>query len=78
MNQANPGPPGTYEVVTVRCRMCDDVFSFLVRPQDIDAWRAGTYAQDAFPYLSVGHRELLISETCPDCWNALCGDEGDA
>ena len=29
----------------------------------------GEFAQDCFPYLTAGQRELMISNTCDDCWN---------
>ena len=29
----------------------------------------GKLIQDAFPYLTDGQRELMISNTCDTCWN---------
>lgn len=43
-------------------------------------WKDGKgYIQDLLPYLSAAQRELLISNTCDDCWGGLFGwdDEED-
>lgn len=31
--------------------------------------------EDAFPHLTASERELLISQTCDDCWNRMFRDE---
>jgi hypothetical protein len=48
--------------------------SFKVEPDDYFAWKDGKLIQEAFPYLSAGQRELLISNTCEKCWEKLFGD----
>jgi hypothetical protein len=37
-----------------------------------DRWQSGTLIQDAFPHLTDGQREFLISGMCPGCWDELC------
>ena len=50
------------------CNYCDYAEEILVDEADYDAWHNGVFAQDAFPYLTAGQRELMISNTCNDCW----------
>lgn len=55
------------------CIICGGMARVEVEESDFYAWK-GSYdkppvlAQDAFPYLSVDDRELLISGTHPECW----------
>lgn len=35
----------------------------------------GAYIQDAFPTLSSGQRELMLTGTCPSCWSDAFGDD---
>jgi hypothetical protein len=41
------------------------------------AWQSGEYIQDALPMLNAGEREMLISQTCNDCWADLFGEPED-
>ena len=50
------------------CNHCDYTENVLVREQDYNSWHNGGFAQDAFPYLTAEQRELMISNTCNDCW----------
>lgn len=59
------------KTIDVKCCMCDRVFTIQVKLEDYNAWLAGKYTQDAFPYLSVGERELLISNTCNNCFDSI-------
>ena len=46
----------------------------------VEAYIAGQYAQDAFPFLSPEDREQIISGTHPKCWQEMfgsCEDEDD-
>ena len=60
-----------------QCRLCKECSAVSVRQTDFDAWRDGKFAQDAFPYLSNGDREILISNTCNNCWQDLFGTMDD-
>ena len=33
--------------------------------------------QDAFPHLSAPQRELILSGTCPTCWDGMFGNEDE-
>lgn len=55
------------------CSHCGVVQSILVNPEDILKYQSGAYVQDAFPYLSAGEREMIISHTCDTCWNNMFG-----
>lgn len=64
--------------IICQCRLCSGYSIVLVRSADFDNWRErGVYAQHAFPYLSNGDRELLISRTCDDCWQEMFGSPDD-
>lgn len=60
---------------TIECGYCS-------RPVDLKAplsqwrsWSTGELCQDAFPAFTADQRELLISQTCGDCWRLRWGDE---
>lgn len=50
---------------------CGERYTFNIDPEDYYAFRNGTFAQDAFPYLSAGERELMVSQTCDSCFNKM-------
>jgi hypothetical protein len=55
----------------VICQTCAKRYTFLIDPEDYYAFRHGTFAQDAFPYLTVSQRELMISQTCGPCFDKM-------
>ena len=56
----------------VRCRCCGKEVPVSVDLEDLGAWQRGEkLIQDAFPYLSAPKRELLMTRTCPDCWDKI-------
>lgn len=59
--------------LTVGCRMCGDNHSIAVYEKDLEKWQNGTLIQEAFSYLSPSERELLISNTCNNCFKMLFG-----
>ena len=60
----------------VNCHTCDKEFVIIADKQDIESWLSGDkYIQDALGYLSAADRELLISNTCDDCWKNLYGED---
>ena len=63
-------------VVTV-CPFCRHANEVAVNEMDYFDWDDGELAQNAFPYLSAGEREMLISGCCPTCWNKMFGEEGE-
>ena len=57
---------------TVQCRLCDNVYAIIYNREDMVDWLTGSkFIQDAMWYLSAGERELLISNTCSDCFDKL-------
>lgn len=63
----------------VQCLQCQEVYVFDVGPEDYELWRTGQirYVQDAFPYLTPGEREMLISRTCEPCFDRMFPAEPD-
>lgn len=57
------------------CNHCDYAENISVHEADYIAWHNGKFAQDCFPYLTAGQRELMISNTCDDCWNRFFPNE---
>lgn len=56
----------------VCCRCCGKERQVSVDLNDLGAWQRGEkLVQDAFPYLSALKKELLLSKTCPECWDRM-------
>lgn len=55
----------------VICQTCKVRYTFDIDPEDYYAFRHGTFAQSAFPYLTPGQRELMVSQTCDTCFNRM-------
>lgn len=53
------------------CVVTGEPYSVTVRKDDYESWKRGTLAQNAFPYLSRGDREFIISGTSPKGWDTL-------
>jgi len=61
------------EIVTVICHHCETKIEIKANTEDLNDWCNGTFIQDACPYLSVAERELLISQTCSNCFDGMFG-----
>jgi hypothetical protein len=59
----------------VICSHCGIVYDLLINPEDLILWQAGTLIQECMDYLTAAERELLISQTCDNCWKNLFGEE---
>lgn len=57
--------------VQVGCRYCTHVAVIPVSYEQIERWRGGELIQNVMPELSADQREMLISGTCPTCWDAM-------
>lgn len=55
--------------VRINCIECHKMFIVWVVPEQFVAWVRGELIQTAMPNLSVGDRELLISNICESCWD---------
>jgi hypothetical protein len=66
------------KVTTPPCPCCHKTSELEVEEAEFRLWRAGLiHVQDAFPNMSVDNRELLMTGTHPDCWDAMFGEEED-
>ena len=53
---------------------CGKTFTLAVTEAEYKNWKDGMLIQDAMPSLGQNDRELLISGTCPECWNAMMAE----
>ncbi len=63
--------------VITRCPFCGRGNEVEVNESDYWDWDDGIHVQVAFPYLSKYEREMLISGTCPTCWDKMFGDNNE-
>ena len=64
--------------VAGRCLILDTEYSVTVRRDDLENWQARlAYAEEAFPYLSAGDREFLLSGFSPAGWTHAFPPEDD-
>jgi hypothetical protein len=61
----------------LECMYCNYKEVITVREADYISWHNGQFIQDAFPYLTAGQRELMISNTCDTCWNKFFPEDDD-
>lgn len=59
--------------VVTRCPFCGKANFVEVNENDYFDWEDGALVQVAFPYLSAGEREMLVSGTCGKCWVGFFG-----
>ena len=58
------------------CVMCNNTYKLEVKTNDLHAYMRGNKSiQNAFPYLSAGDRELIISGICNTCYEKLMVDD---
>ena len=63
------------EVITVLCKMCHKEYAIIVDHDNFNEWIKGHgYIQELLKDLTAGERELLISQTCDDCWKLIWGE----
>lgn len=58
-----------------KCPICGKATESRVNTEDYVKWQEGMLIQQAFPYLTADEREMLISGTHSDCWEAMFNDE---
>ena len=62
----------------IKCKLCDKEYAIILDERDFDAWQNGDgYIQNVLGYLTAAERELLISQTCDDCWKKLYGEDDE-
>ena len=68
----------TRSVYDVYCKHCGTMYQILANRDDVHAWLSGSgYIQDVLGYLSPAERELMISNTCNNCWNQMFPEVGE-
>lgn len=57
------------------CTHCGDLNRILLDKEGFILWQQGEFVRNAWPHLSQDERELVISGTHKECWDAMFGDE---
>ena len=57
--------------IITQCPLCGRANEIEVNENDYFNWNDGVSTQVTFPYLSKYEREMLISGTCPTCWDRM-------
>lgn len=60
-----------YGVHTRPCLGCNTSATFTMTEEQFNRFKAGEKVQDIFPDWSDGDREMLISGTCPPCFEEM-------
>lgn len=60
-----------------KCHLCGETETVEVTDQEFTALQNTRFIQDALPNRDVDFRELLISGTHPECWNAMFPPEDE-
>lgn len=68
--------PGKVEI-TAYCHLCKSKTTFLASKDGFEAWRKGELIQRALPELDRTQRELMISGTCPNCFDKMFAEDED-
>ena len=56
----------------VTCISCKKDFNLFINQKDFNDYKTGEFfIQDILHYLNKDDRELIISQTCTDCWNEI-------
>jgi hypothetical protein len=70
MNKNNPRI-----TLKLKCVECNKVFYITVYKKDIKRYEEGDLVQVAFPYLTTGERELIVSGICEKCFDKIFMEE---
>jgi hypothetical protein len=62
-------------ITSKRCSFCGKTHLIEVDRGALGRWQNGALIQEAFPEMAPEDREVLISGTCPECWDTFMGDE---
>lgn len=59
----------------VQCKYCKKSYPVSFNSQDLLDWKnKKKYIQNCLGYLSAGQRELLMTQTCDNCWEDMFGE----
>lgn len=64
-------------ITSKRCMFCGKEHLIEMPREAFDRWRGGEHIQDVFPAMSADEREILISGTCPECWDLHMGGDDE-
>lgn len=64
----------TVLIKTLSCFCCGKASTLPVDIKSYLKWKDGASIQMAFPSMSPGERELLITGTHPECWDRMFKD----
>tara|TARA_R110002012_G_scaffold310454_1_gene518719 strand:+ start:894 stop:1115 length:222 start_codon:yes stop_codon:yes gene_type:complete len=64
-------------VLELECKYCDYEEVITVHEADYIAWHNGELIQDVMYYLTDSQRELIISDTCGDCFDKFFPEDKD-
>lgn len=57
------------------CMFCREAAILSLDPDLYARWQNGEHIQDVWPHWTPAQRELLITGTHPECWDANFGEE---
>lgn len=63
------------EIETLPCSGCGESTWFTITEEQHARIQAGEHIQFVLPHFSPEDRELLISGTCPSCWDEMWAEE---
>ena len=63
--------------VNTQCRSCGECQKISFNANDWQRWQEGEFIQEAMPYLSAAEREMMISEICETCFDAMFPEDGE-
>lgn len=63
------------EVTTPCCVLCGKDSTLMVSKSGLGKWQRGEFIQRAFPDLTAGDRELLLTGTHQACWDEMWKEE---
>jgi hypothetical protein len=73
-----PGPEGEKDTeLIITCSRCRMKISIKFNFENLRGWVRGELIQNAFPYLNVGEREIMISQLCSRCCDEITYDYRD-
>lgn len=64
--------------VGIECPHCHKVIKLPIKEEELLAWNPNEqFVQEAFPELTPGQREMLLSGLCEECWNEIFSEEDE-
>ena len=62
-------PEAKTEAIIKNCPFCYENSEILLNADDLAKWRKGYLVQDAFPYLRIDDREMILTGSHTECWD---------